>query len=59
MRSKSLVSIIIPTFNRAHIIKETLDTIVLQSYSNWECIIVDDGSSDDTISVVQDYMKTD
>ena len=38
----TLVSIIIPTYNRAHLISETLDSILTQTYQNWECIIVDD-----------------
>ena len=37
-----LVSIIIPTFNRSHLICEALDSILAQTYENWECIIVDD-----------------
>lgn len=54
-----LVSIIIPTFNRAPIIKETLDSILLQTYQNWECIIVDDGSTDETQNVVLYYINLD
>lgn len=54
-----LVSIIIPTFNRAHLIGETLDSILAQTYENWECIIVDDGSTDNTDEVVTDYIKKD
>lgn len=54
-----LVSIIIPTFNRAEIIKETLDSIINQTYSNWECVIVDDGSNDATLSVLNEYSKKD
>ena len=54
-----LVSIIIPAFNRAEIIKETLDSIINQTYSNWECIIVDDVSSDSTLSVLNEYSKKD
>ncbi|WP_445718811.1 glycosyltransferase family 2 protein [Flavobacterium sp.] len=54
-----LVSIIIPTYNRAHLIGETLDSIFEQTYTNWECIIVDDGSTDDTASIVADYVKSD
>lgn len=55
----SLVSIIIPTYNRAHLIGETLDSILAQSYTNWECIVVDDGSTDGTEAVVIDYVKKD
>jgi len=54
-----LVSIIIPTYNRAHLIVETLDSISKQTYGNWECIIVDDGSTDDTTSRVEKYCKID
>tara|TARA_R110002049_G_scaffold168851_2_gene335471 strand:- start:6515 stop:7486 length:972 start_codon:yes stop_codon:yes gene_type:complete len=54
-----LVSIIIPTFNRAHLISETLNSILEQSYTNWECIIVDDGSTDNTNDVVNDYILKD
>lgn len=54
-----LVSIIIPTFNRAHLIGETLDSIIAQTYANWECIIVDDGSTDETEQLINDYIKKD
>lgn len=56
---KPLVSIIIPTYNRAFIIKETLDSILKQTYTNWECIIVDDSSTDDTKIVIEEYSKND
>ena len=55
----SLISIIIPTYNRAHLIGETLDSIVAQTYSNWECIVVDDGSTDTTAEVMREYVKKD
>jgi glycosyltransferase involved in cell wall biosynthesis len=54
-----LVSIIIPTYNRAHLIGETMDSILEQTYINWECIIVDDGSIDDTKLVLQKYLDSD
>jgi glycosyltransferase involved in cell wall biosynthesis len=54
-----LVSIIIPTYNRVNLISETLDSIIAQSYKNWECLIVDDGSTDDTAALITDYIKKD
>lgn len=57
--NKPLVSIIIPTFNRAHLIGETLDSVLKQTYENWEAIIVDDGSTDDTKAVVAGYIEKD
>nr|WP_294925844.1 glycosyltransferase family 2 protein [uncultured Flavobacterium sp.] len=54
-----LVSIIIPTYNRAYLISETLDSIISQTYKNWECIIVDDGSDDITEQIVSVYMRKD
>lgn len=54
-----LVSIIIPTYNRAHLISETLDSILAQTYTNWECIVVDDGSTDDSEILLQKYLLKD
>lgn len=54
-----LVSIIIPTYNRVHLIGETLDSVLAQTYTNWECIIVDDGSTDNSDEVVSSYVKRD
>ncbi|SKB60149.1 Glycosyltransferase involved in cell wall bisynthesis [Salegentibacter holothuriorum] len=56
---QTLISIIIPTFNRAHVLGETLDSIVAQTYTNWECIIVDDGSTDYTAELLGFYCEKD
>lgn len=59
VNTQPLVSIIIPTYNRAHLIGETLDSVLAQTYQNWECIVVDDGSTDDTNEVMTGYIKND
>ncbi len=50
-------SIIIPTYNRGHLILSTLNSVKNQTYKNYELIIVDDGSSDDTKRVVENYIE--
>lgn len=50
-----LVSVIIPTYNRAEIICQTVDNVFQQTYSNFEIIIVDDGSTDDTPARLRQY----
>lgn len=50
-----LFTIIIPTYNRAHIISNSIKSIINQTYQNWELIIVDDGSSDNTKEIVSSY----
>lgn len=59
MPNKPLVSIIIPTYNRAHLIGETLDSVLGQIYTNWECIVVDDGSTDGTEELLNFYVAKD
>ncbi|MCK0125019.1 glycosyltransferase [Gelidibacter sp. F2691] len=54
-----MISVIIPTYNRAHILGETLDSIIVQSYRNWECIVVDDDSTDNTKEIMESYMEKD
>lgn len=54
-----LVSIIIPSYNYGLFISQTLDCLLSQSYQNWEAIIVDDGSTDETQQVVNVYLEKD
>lgn len=56
---RPLISIIIPTYNRALLIGETLDSILNQSFISWECILVDDCSSDNTKSIIKKYIDLD
>lgn len=57
--TEGLVSIITPTYNCGKFIAETIDTVLAQTYTNWEMIIVDDRSTDDTKTVVEEYMAKD
>ncbi|MDL2280819.1 glycosyltransferase family 2 protein [Selenomonadales bacterium OttesenSCG-928-I06] len=52
---KSLISVIIPTYNRAKYIKKAIDSIYAQKYTPIEIIVVDDGSTDNTQEILQDY----
>lgn len=54
-----MISIIIPTFNRQDFIIETMHSVIDQTYTDWECIIVDDGSTDDTEVLVKKYTAAD
>ena len=51
----NLISIIIPTYNRAHLVGETIQSFINQSYSNWEIIVVDDGATDNTPELIKSY----
>jgi glycosyltransferase involved in cell wall biosynthesis len=57
--STALVSVIVPVFNGQATLSETLDTVIAQSYQNWECIIVDDGSTDGSASIAARYSAKD
>ena len=52
---KALVSVIIPTFNRGRILKDAVDSVLAQEYTNYELIVVDDGSTDKTVELLQTY----
>lgn len=52
---KCIVSVIIPTYNRADLIVESLESVLAQTYTNLEVIVVDDGSTDQTRSVLEPY----
>jgi glycosyltransferase involved in cell wall biosynthesis len=49
------VSVIIPTFNQARYVKKSIDSVLSQSYKNIECIVIDGGSTDDTIKILKSY----
>lgn len=56
--STPLISVIIPTYNRAHLISRAIESVRRQSFQRWELIIVDDGSTDDTEDAVKPFLSS-
>ncbi len=57
--SSPLVSVIVPCYKQAHFLNEALQSVLDQSYENWECIIVNDGSPDHTEEVAKQWCNKD
>lgn len=53
--SQSLVSIIVPCYNQENYISDCLDSVLDQTYTNWECIVIDDGSTDNSKNIIEKY----
>ncbi len=49
-------SVIITTYNRAEFLKNALDSLIAQTENDWEAIVIDDGSIDNTTAIVQQYI---
>lgn len=56
---KPIISIIMPCYNQEKYIGEAVDSVLSQTFTNWELIIVDDGSTDDSYSIMKDYAGRD
>jgi len=57
MPFKPFFSIIIPTYNRSELVKISINRLKLQTFNNWECIIVNDGSTDNTEKIIGEHIK--
>lgn len=56
---KIKISVITASYNYADFIKETIESVMAQSYLNWELIVVDDGSADNSVDVIKNYCQKD
>ncbi len=54
-----LVTIVVPCYKQAHFLKDSLQSVLEQTYTNWECIIVNDGSPDNTESIAEKWSALD
>jgi glycosyltransferase involved in cell wall biosynthesis len=54
-----LISVIVPTYNHGIYLPETLESVTTQSFTDWECIIVDDGSTDNTENIANEFCQKD
>lgn len=57
--NQPLVSIIMPVYNCEKYLSESIGSVIAQSYKNWELLIVDDGSTDESVSIIQSYVEKD
>jgi glycosyltransferase involved in cell wall biosynthesis len=57
--NNSLVSVIIPCYNHGQFLRETLTSVLNQTYANWECIMVDNDSNDNTKEIANEFVKSD
>ena len=58
-RRESMISVIMPCYNADHYIRQALDSVAGQSYSDWECVCTDDGSTDETGRILDLYAERD
>ncbi len=59
MNNKPLVSIITPAYNASGVIRETIESVINQTFQDWELLIVDDCSSDNTSDIIKEYTEKD
>lgn len=57
--NQPLVSVIMPVYNCEHFLTEAIESVISQSYQNWELLIVDDGSKDKSVPIIESYVEKD
>ena len=59
MESQPLISVIMPCYNMASYVADSIKSVIAQTYPHWELLIVDDASTDETVSIIESYVQTD
>ena len=59
MESQPLVSVIMPCYNMASYVSDSIKSVIAQTYPNWELLIVDDASTDETVNIIESFAQTD
>ncbi len=59
MESQPLVSVIMPCYNMASYVSDSIKSVIAQTYPHWELLIVDDASSDETVNIIKSYAQAD
>ena len=59
MSNEIVVSIVVPCFNQAKYLNDALQSVVNQTFTHWECIIINDGSTDDTDVIANNWLQKD
>ena len=57
--NKKMISVIMPVYNSEKYVSESIESVCNQNYENWELLIVNDGSTDHTSKIINDYAKKD
>ena len=53
------ISVIVPIYNMGHLLKRALDSVLAQTFAEWECLLIDDGSTDNSPQICDEYAKQD
>jgi glycosyltransferase involved in cell wall biosynthesis/Tfp pilus assembly protein PilF len=56
---RPLVSVVMPSYNQASYLRQSLDSLLAQTYTNWEAVVMNDGSTDNTVEVMEEYAAKD
>jgi glycosyltransferase involved in cell wall biosynthesis len=59
LNTSKLISVVVPCFNQSEYLEDALNSVLAQTYNNWECIIINDGSTDQTEEISQKYLAND